>query len=168
MLAADVRNLPGARTENPDLTVFDTGEMHEPCLHGARQGVDFDDENGHTVATVRAYRSTVHDHADMITIDAPLVDNMRVVVNDADVVWVYTDGKLEFPPTPGGITVQLTDEQVGAISRFFDRGVEDWNEYAPSSYSDYTSDEEENGNEEVKIGQAALEMMAELIRKRDS
>lgn len=89
-----------ARAANPQLTVFDTGEMLEPMLHRDGEGrpagpVDFDDDEGHTVLTVFAHPGQLEsddDSTTVVTIDWEGPGKLRINLNDGEVATFDEDG----------------------------------------------------------------------------
>jgi hypothetical protein len=90
-----------SRAENPNLTVFDTGEMLEPFTHldgtGGKIGpVDFDDDESHTVLTVFAHPgslSTDDDDTTVVTINWEGLGKLRINLNDGEVATFDEDGR---------------------------------------------------------------------------
>lgn len=82
------------RAEDPDLTVFDTGEIFQPYVHPDQTGnVDFDNDSGETEVTLLVYPSTVDDDTLVLDITAGLFAELKIVVNDGDVATIDLYGK---------------------------------------------------------------------------
>lgn len=105
MQAEYVSGLHRSREKNPNLTVFDTGEMLEPiCVvdeaTGRKTGaVIFEDDESHPVLVIDAGPSTMHDDTVVVQIDTDglVGDKIMVVINDGPAL-CHFDPETEEPP----------------------------------------------------------------------
>ena len=78
-----------ARAANPNLTIFDTGEMLEPKLHyrgtSTEGSVDFDNDESATICTVFAHPSTIEDDTTLVQIDTLAGSKFKVMLNDGQI-----------------------------------------------------------------------------------
>lgn len=86
-----------ARKANPELTVFDTGEMLEPSRWGSPDSdkVDFDDDNAMTHFTVFAHPSLRVDEMDVLQIDMQQdLIGLHLTVGDQPIATVTAEGEV--------------------------------------------------------------------------
>jgi hypothetical protein len=98
MAVFDIEAAIAARRKDPQLTVFDTGEMLQPYVWSKGVGagkVDFDNDESGTELTLMVYPSAVDDETIVLEIDSALLRSLKIVVNDGTIGTVSEDGGFE-------------------------------------------------------------------------
>ena len=105
-----------ARGKNPQLTVFDTGQVLEPQIdHGQPGWVDFDNDESATVFRASAFPSVTEHDTTLVQIEALGGDRFELVLNDRK---VFVGGAEDEPLTPE------SDATVGSLDGTIDEA--DW------------------------------------------